>query len=780
MATVTSAPITSVSWDGLLYLVTDDDDATKSTGTWIYDITTDPTNSTFPDDLDGTQANYIYVLTGILLVGLVTNSIIIAVVVNSSKLRSVFFYLLASLAMSHIICSTAMVSLAITKTVLDGDHEYMPHICHAWHSLTLIYAASTLIHMLLNSLHALLMLSFPVCYRKSSLLTKTLLQVGMAWILPIMLVSPFVVVTSDSEAEDSFLVVEISSACLPVRGHTALVGLVPMYYLPLVFVLAMYVTMAIRMKQTSGMASRMASQRHGELPPGLQKEPRIIVKDEESHVCNSDSVSLASGQEYEPYSVDAMVAQPLTNHLAVALHTIPGSCSGSGTPSDSLSQNSSDNSSFKDMTYESIQCNPMPNGLMPNKDLDEHKQCNGHGVVPNGKEEVPNVTIAKAIVEVVHKLASVELNNKSKEELGNKSKEDEDKDDKSGEDNKPQNKHTYTPDSGFVSSSGSAPSSEAEDKASLMDSSSEASSSSQGEINLGYEDSLSDMQDTQKQERMNDPSEDVIRHQHVEIEFYGTTGNSLESLPEVDEMEIQQEDGTKLSSGSSSHTGDLSQEEGEGQEGHMPKRTSSILRREGSSRPSKKVRFDSPHVEPQEKRTPRIKRKPTGYRRDTSSRTTGGQSVIHQAEAGNGCLGPPQSGLPSSPSPPLWLERNGKLSPASMEETVNTEYLVRVNKHYGRRLSQKVKVHRINMTLLCFLLLVFTLLAAPYMLVATTYAFSQWPHQDNFSDLTISVLEWLLIASSTVNLALCVAFSEDFRMSMGKLYCKSKCESSKS
>ena len=96
-------PTSVVTWDGLLLL-------------------TNASTSSYDDSTAAPVAQELHLaylgLTAIVILALVTNILIIFVVRRQAKLHTVFYHLLASLAVVHLISAVSIMPLAITKAVM--------------------------------------------------------------------------------------------------------------------------------------------------------------------------------------------------------------------------------------------------------------------------------------------------------------------------------------------------------------------------------------------------------------------------------------------------------------------------------------------------------------------------------------------------------------------------------------------------------------------------------------------------------------------------------------
>ena len=480
--------------------------------------------------------------------------------------------------------------------------------------------------------------------------------------------------------------------CSPISGMQGMSALLPLLYVPLLMTITIYIITGVRMKKTGGMAVRMASQRgsNNQLYPGPDSQPRVIVKDEESHICNSETASLASGQEYEPYTIDQIHSNPLESQLGEALQKIEAQRVDQveaelPTNSDSLDVESAKTEETESCGHDGSQ------DSMASETGSEEEPSSPDRLHPPSRE--PGTRQMKA------KLGKEQLNTPLCD--------------------------------GDVSVH--------LDTASLISAGVDAG----GEDNQGYdENSLASMIQVHPEQVEETLEEDSSSPEPESPPPTGSDG----SIPQ-----------------------DFSHGNGaEERTGKEPRRTRSILRRDGSTRPSKKVKFDVEEHVDHENKAPRIQRKPTGYRRDNRNKNS---NAIHRNGTGvvgnnnNVANGSASNGSVYGPSNVLWGEKNGRLCPVDMEVLQSTEYLERVHHQHGLRLSRKVRSHKINLTLLTVMLITFTMMAGPYLLLTSILALCPDCTPPITPHIT-TLLEWLLLAVTTTTLPLYTALSTQFQRAL--------------
>ncbi|GBN01919.1 Octopamine receptor [Araneus ventricosus] len=149
-----------------------------------------PSLDEFPTPLTLVDIALIAVLTLIILITILGNTLIIAAVATTRRLRTVTNYFVVSLAASDLMVGLLVMPFAVVKEVKDGLWLFGQVACELWVSLDVMLCTASILNLCCISLDRYFAITQPLAYAVKRSVRLALIMIGAVWLVSAAITCP--------------------------------------------------------------------------------------------------------------------------------------------------------------------------------------------------------------------------------------------------------------------------------------------------------------------------------------------------------------------------------------------------------------------------------------------------------------------------------------------------------------------------------------------------------------------------------------------------------------
>ncbi|KAG8190412.1 hypothetical protein JTE90_022054 [Oedothorax gibbosus] len=132
----------------------------------------------------------VVVLTLIILITILGNTLIIAAVATTRRLRTVTNYFVVSLAVSDLLVGLLVMPFAVVKEVTDGLWLFGQVACELWVSLDVMLCTASILNLCCISLDRYFAITQPLAYAVKRSVRLALVMIGVVWVVSAIITCP--------------------------------------------------------------------------------------------------------------------------------------------------------------------------------------------------------------------------------------------------------------------------------------------------------------------------------------------------------------------------------------------------------------------------------------------------------------------------------------------------------------------------------------------------------------------------------------------------------------
>ncbi|GFT67148.1 octopamine receptor [Nephila pilipes] len=144
----------------------------------------------FPTPLTLLDITLITVLTIIILITILGNTLIIAAVATTRRLRTVTNYFVVSLAVSDLLVGLLVMPFAVVKEVTDGLWLFGQVACELWVSLDVMLCTASILNLCCISVDRYFAITQPLNYAVKRSVRLALIMIGVVWLVSAVITCP--------------------------------------------------------------------------------------------------------------------------------------------------------------------------------------------------------------------------------------------------------------------------------------------------------------------------------------------------------------------------------------------------------------------------------------------------------------------------------------------------------------------------------------------------------------------------------------------------------------